>query len=400
MSESEHETLEFYSQFIDAAGTLTVEEFLSASGRYLHSTPLAVDRIFLSLQTLHPAFRARTYEWEQGQTDVRITEWPHGLANRPGYYDSPDYYVHSSGQALRVADLADSDDRSCDLYGDLAARGYKDYLMLPLAFTDGTTNTLSIATNVSGGFPEGVLAIFHKTVDFFTIILERYTALETVNAALDTYLGRSAAREVLQGRIRSGYGEIIKAGVLFADINGFTGHSARLGPVETVRLVNDYFDCLVGPIEENGGYVLKFVGDEVMAFFPTLEDGTEPAPLAAIASIRARLSRMNEHRREAGQEPIHHALCMHFGEVVYGNIGSTERLDFTIIGETVNIAARGVEAAKELHTEYLFTEAFCRRFGQEALISLGVHSLRSVAEPQELFTVAPNSSNAGKSTAG
>ena len=268
--------------------------------------------------------------------------------------------------------------------------------MLPLPFADGTINTFSIATKKSGGFPDGILNHFNKTTDFLMIILERYAALEAVNAALDTYLGRSAAREVLQGHIRSGYGEIIEAAVLCADINDFTGHAARLGPVDTVRLLNDYFDCLVGPIEENGGYVLKFVGDEVMAFFPALEVGTETAPLAAVSSIRVRLAQLNERREEAGQEPIHHALCLHFGEVVYGNVGSTERLDFTIIGETVNIAARGVEAAKKLQTEYLFTEAFCHRFGEDAFVSLGVHSLRSVGETQELFTIAPEAKSSAQ----
>lgn len=388
MAGSEHDGDSISDRLVRAAVRApTVEDFLSAAGRMFSSTPLKVGRVFLSLHTLHPAFRARTYLWLEGAEGVSVVEWPHGLRNRPGYHDSPDFHVHSARAEFRVSNLKAVTDSPCDLYGALAAQGYTDYLMLPLPFRDGTVNTFAIATKAEDGFPARELDRFRGLGDVLVLALERYTALETTNAALDTYLGRSAARQVLKGRIRSGYGEMTEAAILFADLDDFTGHAAHLDPAGTARLLNEYFDCLVGPIEENGGYVLKFIGDAVLAFFPVLEAEEKPAPLQAVTSVRGRLARLNRLRERQSRPLLHHALCVHFGRVLYGNVGSTERLDFTIIGEAVNIAARGVETAKRLHAAYVFTDAFRRRFQDDRLVSLGQHALRDIAGRFELFTL-------------
>lgn len=365
---------------------VTVEAFLSTFGGLLWSSPLAVERLFLSLQTIHPAFRSRTYLWQHDTERVSVVEWPHGLKNRPGYYHSPDHHVHSTSTELRVTDLQSIGPHRCDLYGKLRAQGYTDYLIVPLPFSDGTVNTLSIATRQAGEFPGRALDRFRRMAGLLVIIFERYAALETRSAALETYLGRGAAHEVLKGRIRSGHGEEVEAAILFADLHGFTRLSADLSPLETVRLLNTYFDCLVGPIEEHGGYVLKFIGDAILAFFPSLPDGPVPQPLESVVAIRCRLEELNAVREAMGDPPLRHALCVHFGRVLYGNIGSSERLDFTVIGEPVNVASRALHAAKGLKVEYLFTGEFVSRFGANGLDTLGLHSLHDVANLKWLFT--------------
>ena len=369
-----------------AVQSQTIEGFLEAAGMVLWSSPPRAERMFLSLQTLHPAFRARTYLWKQETQSVGVIEWPHGLKNRPGYYHSPDYHVHTAGTEFRVPNLQEMSQHPCDLYGKLKAEGYTDYLMAPLAFSDGTVNTLSISTRASSGFSSEALDNFRTLTDLFVVIVERYAALETRNAALDTYLGRSAAAQILSGNIRSGHGEATDAAILFADLHDFTGHSARLDATGTVRLLNAYFDCLVGPVEEHGGYVLKFIGDAVLAFFPILSDTTEPKPIEAILTIRNRLGELNRARSLSGELALGHALCAHFGRVLYGNVGSSERLDFTIIGESVNIAARGVSTAKLLGTDYVFTRSFIQRFTSNMFVPIGRHAFKGIAEPQELFT--------------
>ena len=369
-----------------AVQSQTIEGFLEAAGMVLWSSPPRAERMFLSLQTLHPAFRARTYLWKQETQSVGVIEWPHGLKNRPGYYHSPDYHVHTAGTEFRVPNLQEMSQHPCDLYGKLKAEGYTDYLMAPLAFSDGTVNTLSISTRASSGFSSEALDNFRTLTDLFVVIVERYAALETRNAALDTYLGRSAAAQILSGNIRSGHGEATDAAILFADLHDFTGHSARLDATGTVRLLNVYFDCLVGPVEEHGGYVLKFIGDAVLAFFPILSDTTEPKPIEAILTIRNRLGELNRARSVSGELALGHALCAHFGRVLYGNVGSSERLDFTIIGESVNIAARGVSTAKLLGTDYVFTRSFIQRFTSNMFVPIGRHAFKGIAEPQELFT--------------
>lgn len=366
----------------------TIQSFVHGLGSHLSNMPLCVERVFISLQTLHPAFRARTYLWRKRKPEIRIVEWPHGLKNRPGYYDSPDYHVHSSRAELRVRNLQDSQGHSCDLYGKLRDDGYTDYLMATLVFSEGTVNTLSIATKQPTGFSDEGLVRFRELIDLITVTSERYSALETVSITLGTYLGRGASREVMRGRIRAGYGETIQAGILFADMHDFTGHASRLGPSGTVQLLNTYFDCLVGPIEEKGDHVLKFIGDAILAYFPVVLG--EPAwdPVGAISAMRRRLGEMNDIRRSKGEPPIRHGVGLHFSEVVFGNIGSSERLDFTIIGEAVNVAARCAEETRALDIDYLATGDFVVQFGTEAFVGIGERALRGFARPVTLHGLA------------
>lgn len=366
----------------------TVQSFIDGIGSYLGRSALCVERIFVSLQTLHPAFRARTYLWKKQTPEIRIVEWPHGLKNRPGYYDSPDYHVHTTRAELRIRNLPDMPAHSCELYGKLRDEGYTDYLMVPLIFTDETVNTLSIATKLPGRFPEEELIRFRELIDLITVTIERYSALETVSVTLGTYLGRGASREVMRGRIRAGHGELIQAGILSADMHGFSCHAACLGPSGTVQLLNAYFDCLVGPIEEKGGYVLKFIGDAILAYFPTAAGRPDPDPVGAVHAMRQRLADLNRSRHASGEPPIRHGVGLHFGEVVFGNIGSSERLDFTIVGEAVNIAARCAEETRVLATDYLATGNFVARFGTDQFVPLGRHPLRGVGEPIALFGLA------------
>lgn len=377
----------------------TVEAFLSILGDHLWSSPLAVERLFLSLQTIHPAFRGRTYLWQRDTGRVSVVEWSHGLKNRPGYYHSPDHHVHSTSTELRVGDLQSIGPHPCDLYGKLREQGFTDYLIVPLPFSDGTVNTLSIATRKAGGFPARPLDWFRRMAGLFVIIFERYAALETRSATLETYLGRGVAREVLKGRIRSGYGEEVEAAILFADLHGFTRLSSSLAPHATVRLLNTYFDCLVGPIEEHGGYVLKFIGDAILAFFPLSGDAQPPRPLDAVVAIRQRLQDLNDARASTGNVSLSHAVCVHFGRVLYGNVGSSERLDFTVIGEAVNVAARGLTAAKSLDVDYVFTQSFVTRLGKNGLVSLGKHALEDVSRPITIYKFKDEGASAPKPVA-
>jgi adenylate cyclase len=372
-----------------AARTTDARTLIGDVGRLLAATPLRVERAFVSLRTLHPAFRARTYLWLAADDRVRVIEWPHGLKNRPGYLASPDHYVHTARAELRVPNLADLRASPCALYGKLGAAGFTDYLIVPLLFGDGTVNTLSIATRRPDGFPADALDGFRRLVALLTVVLERVAALENVDTTLRTYLGQHASAQVMHGKIRAGHGELIEAAILLADLHDFTGLSARLGPAETVRLLNDYFDCLVGPIEQSGGYVLKFIGDAVLALFPVDVAGApEPDPLGAVTAIRLGLDMLNRTRSTRGEPPLRQALCLHFGKVLYGNIGSSERLDFTIIGDAVNITARCLEKARELAVDHVLTAEFGRRFDVRDARDLGTHRLRDIAEPVSLLALA------------
>lgn len=367
----------------------TTAAVVAAAAGLLARSRLRAARVFVSMQALNPTLRARTYLWEEDTGQVRAVEWPRGLENRPGYYESPDRFVHRTGSELRVRRPGTGARHRCDLYETLRAQGYTDYLIVPLRLRDGTLNTLSIATREAPGFRDRDLAWFRSTVPLFTVILERHAAFEALDAVLDAYLGRGVGQRILRGQMRAGDGELIEAAILMTDLDDFTRHAARLDPAATVRLLNDYFDCLGGPIDEHGGHILKFIGDAVLAFFPMLPGSAAPAPLQAAIAIRRRLAALNATRTEAGEAPLRHALCLNYGCVLYGNIGSRERLDFTIIGEAVNLTARGVEAAKGIGVEYFFTAAFVALFGAAGLAPAGNYTLRGVAEPVAMLTFDP-----------
>ncbi len=370
-----------------AAATADPQALVRGLGRILHKTSLCIERLFVSVQALHPAFRARTYLWHLPEDRVRVIEWPHGLANRPGYFSSPDHHVHETGAELRVHNLHEIAGSPCDLYGKLRDAGCTDYLIVPLRFSDGTINTLSIATRLRVGFPERSLAGFRRLVGLLSVIFERTTAIESIDSALQTYLGRHTSAQIMRGKIRPGHGELVEAAILFADLHDFAQLSASLGPAQTVGLLNDYFDCLVEPIEENGGYVLKFIGDAVLAFFP-LGMSDRPDPLAAIGKMRQRLDAANKARAAAGEPLLRHGVCLHFGTVLYGNIGSRYRLDFTIIGDAVNIASRCLADTRRLGIDYLCTDAFARKFGDERMMRIGECAVRGIAAPVVLYSLA------------
>lgn len=159
-----------------AATTADPQTLVRGMGQVLYKTSLRVERLFVSVQALHPAFRARTNLWHLPEDHVRMIEWPHGLTNRPGYLASADHHVHESGSELRVHNLHEISGSPCDLYGKLRDAGYADYVIVPLRFSDGTINTLSIATRLRAGFPERSLAGFRRLAGLLSVILERPTA--------------------------------------------------------------------------------------------------------------------------------------------------------------------------------------------------------------------------------
>ncbi len=372
-----------------SSNSTSISEFIEIVGEALSDTGFKVDRLFLSLQTLHPAVRAKTYLCLRSAQEVETRDWPHGLAQRPGYFDSPDHHVHSTGLELRVPKLAAQMDRSCGLYRELAQAGFTDYVIFPLRFGDSTINTLSVATREPDGFDGEVVSSIRALVPLLSIMVERFAALETIDTALDTYVGRNARNHVRLGAIRPGSGELLEAAILFADLHDFTAHASNLGPTGTVQLLNQYFDCMVDPIEENGGYVLKFIGDAVLAIFPRVADEPEPGDLAAaLAQIAERFRHLNRVRESKGLVPLRQAMSVHYGEVLYGNIGSSSRLDFTVIGEAVNVAARCLEITSSLGVDEIYTSGFVAAYKLREIQSLGEHQLRGAQTPIELFAPA------------
>ncbi len=205
---------------------------------------------------------------------------------------------------------------------------------------------------------------------------------------LATYLGRDAARRVLSGETSRGQGRLVRAGVFYADLKGFTALTDRLPAERVIGHLNDYFDVVATSVLKHKGEVLKFIGDGVLAAFNI--DGNSPARAccqalhAALAALDG-LTTANEER----EVPLEAGVALHYGDVVYGNIGSEARLDFTVIGAAVNEATRIEALCRTLDRPLLISADFAKVCTCHPLVSLGRHRLRGVAAAQEIFTVAP-----------
>ena len=232
-------------------------------------------------------------------------------------------------------------------------------------------------------------ARLREAARFAAAPLAALIARATLTAALEAYLGRRSAARVLAGALRRGIGETIEAALLFADLRGFTAMSETSPPAAVIAALDAWFDRIAGSVHAFGGEVLKFMGDGVLAIFPVL--GASPrgacdAALKAVAAARSGMAHLDEARRRDGLEPLPFGVALHLGEVLWGNIGAADRLDFTAIGPAVNLVSRLEGLCRPLDRAVLVSGAFAAET-RAPLIPLGEHALRGIAAPCAVFTV-------------
>ena len=208
-------------------------------------------------------------------------------------------------------------------------------------------------------------------------------------ALLEAYLGRRSAARVQAGALRRGTGETILAALLFADLRGFTAMSETTEPAEMIAALDAWFDRLAGAVHAFGGEVLKFIGDGALAIFPVTGTRREAceAALRAIAAARAGMAHLDKQRERQGLAPLPFGVALHLGEILWGNIGAADRLDFTAIGPAVNLVSRLEGLCRPLGHAVLISGAVACETATP-LVSLGQHELRGIAAPCEVFTLA------------
>jgi adenylate cyclase len=227
-------------------------------------------------------------------------------------------------------------------------------------------------------------------VPHLALAIKSVSLTRMTRTLMETYLGRDAGQRVLSGRIVRGIADRIDAVVWFSDLRGFT-HITDTTPEQVIPLLNDYSDVIVSAIHEHGGDVLKLIGDGTLAIF-TAEDRTHACTAALSAAIAARQGiALLKKRREANGTPVTDMyLGLHVGEVFYGNVGSRERLDFTVIGPAVNEVSRIAAMCRSVDQPILTSAAFAKVCDMKhRLVSVGRYALRGVSHAQELFTLDP-----------
>jgi len=371
---------------IDGARTVhQPQDVLAELCQRLVAAGLPLYRVAVFVRTLHPNVMGRRFLWRQGE-DVQVSEAPYAMLDSDTYRASPIPVVFATAEAIRrrIGDPDCPDDYQ--IVGELRAESVTDYLVQPLTFTNGEVHAVSWTTQRAGGFTDDHIAALEAVRLPLARLAEIYALRRIATTLLGTYVGSSTGERILQGRIRRGDLERIHAVVLLSDLRGFTALSDRLPGEQVIGLLNSYFDGLVPAIEAEGGEVLKFTGDGLLAIFPVADAPAAACrtALAAAGAGRAALAECNAQRRERNEPELRSGMALHQGEVLYGNVGSAARLDFTAIGPAVNLTARLETLARDLGRDLVVSAAFAAHC-PEAVASLGTFQLRGFRDPVEVF---------------
>jgi len=346
-------------------------------------------RVMVNGRTIHPQILSTGYRWNRGSPAVALNRG-HDLIKDPMYLESPFKVIHDGAGGIRRRLNDPNVAFDFPVLQQIKDEGGTDYLCVPLVFSDGTVNAASFAADGPEGFTTDQLALIYDLLPIFTLILEVQATHRIARQLLDTYIGHHAGERVLMGQIQRGTGETIHAVVAYSDLRGFTAMTAAKPRDEIIALLNDYFECVIGAVEKHGGQVLKLIGDGMLAIFPLGDPAFRPYvcrnALNAAADAERAVEALNARRAELGKPPVRFGFALHVGDVMYGNIGSESRLDFTAIGAAVNCAARVEELSAQLGEAIVVTEPVAEASGR-ALKPLGTHRLRGIVEPQALFTI-------------
>jgi adenylate cyclase len=308
--------------------------------------------------------------------------------------NSPIRIAYEGGGPVRYDLTAPAQEGEFPILQDLRSEGYTDYVVHSVPFADGSRKALSLATQRAGGFDADELRLFEAMIPAVAFNLEVQALRRTARTLLDTYVGQQSGGRVLEGQIQRGTGETIRAVIWLCDLRGFTNLSEALSREVLIDLLNCYFGPMCDAVASQGGEILKFIGDAMLAIFPigqdTANDTAKTCQAALIAAERAQaaLREENERRGRAGLPRIEYGLALHLGDVMYGNIGSDTRLDFTVIGPAVNLTARIESMCRELGRQLLLSSEFVKAGGIAAK-SVGTFALKGVGADQEIFVLMP-----------
>jgi adenylate cyclase len=343
-------------------------------------------RASLGLEVLHPEVSGWQHVWVDESLTVRESDRA-TAASSPSYLNSPTRIVDETSKRFRRR--LDTSCPNMPLLEELRLSGATDYIMYPLPFLDqNRTAAISFATRNAHGFDQSTIDSLERAARMLSPYLERHVLQRIAVDLLDTYVGPRTGQRIIEGRVDRGAVEIIEAAIWFTDLRGFTRLSEHSPIPDVLADLNSWFGIIGDVVELHGGEVLKFIGDSVLAIFPTSsEQNSMSACQSALAAAQAfclRTDAENEVRRSVGRAPLMHSLSLHFGELAYGNVGASHRLDFTVIGPAVNRASRLLDLAKQLDRQVVVSRVFARELDQP-LADLGRHHLRGVDRPQQVF---------------
>ncbi len=367
----------------------TGKELLRGLAGELTAGGLPVSRILIAKPTLHPQIASIAYRWSRADPRVAVMTREHDIWSSDQYLRSPIALIYAGEPMIRRRLFGSDLKLDFPILEDLVAEGATDYAIFGLRRSDARPlAAISITTDVPGGFTDEQFTGFQMLLPLLTLVVEAIEIRGEAKSLLEIYLGADAGRRVLGGLIRRGESVTIAAAIWQCDLRDFTAMSNQLPRDEVLAILNDYFDAVTRPVLARGGEILKFIGDAVLAIFPMKDDLDRDekcrTALAAGEEALDALRDVNELRASAGKAPLSVGIGLHAGSVSYGNIGSLSRLDFTVIGPAVNLAARITGLCRPLNQPLLSSKVFASPCGSK-LVPLGHYPMHGFDQPQEVY---------------
>lgn len=343
-------------------------------------------RVNIGQRFANPLLRAWGIVWTEDGPEVY--EVTHARMLTDGYVGSAFEYILENQKPLHKS-LRDLDPETDHIsYLEFAEAGGTDYYATLLHYGDGSQHGCTYATRDPDGFTPDHLAMIEAANIGLSCALEPVTMRMSSRSLLRTYLGTGPSDAVWHGTVQRGERRTLEAVVMFTDLRGFTALSETATEEETLDALNSYFEVVVQAVESRGGDVLKFMGDGILSVFAIGDGGgrTDQCRQAAeaAAAVLTGLATLNAAREAAGQPPLDIGIGINAGQVIYGNIGSPGRLDFTVLGSAVNLASRIEGLTKTVGERVLATEMVAEA-SPEMFETRGRHVVRGVEEPIEVF---------------
>lgn len=383
---------------------------IRALGARLIQGGIPVSRISIGQSVLHPLIGVLNHRWDKDEEQIYISSVPRSDINKAFFAATPspfgDFTVgHSTettGQSRSiVANLKDPETRArYPLFEELAAAGVAGYaafnrrfgfrgMMIPDLAHEFAGASVAFTTRRSTGFTDQEIEGLESLMTPLCVCIQTMSQRVLTNELLETYLGRLSGRHVLSGQSARGDGEAIDCVLLYSDMRDSLSLSQTQPLDAYLATLNDYFDLIVQPVEEHGGEILKLIGDGVLAIFPVdaedrPRDNMCAAALSAARETRVCRDALNAKRRAEGLPEIDFGLALHYGAVIYGNVGAPKRLDFTATGPAVGLVSRCEAMTRELDHPILATASFAERCPEPAR-ALGTFELKGVPGKTLLF---------------
>ena len=363
-------------------------QLIAAAGEQLVGAGIPLYRLAYFQFTLHPELAGKSYTWRRDR-GVEVSEAPHGLRSEARYLDSPIALVFARRKAVRFR--LEHIEPQMAILRQLKGEGATDYVALPLIFCTGHVDALSVISDTPGGFSAADLDRMFLLQFAFTRLVEIHSLRDTAVYLLDAYVGRAAGERIMAGEVKRGDGQTIEAVIWYCDLRGFTRASDRLPRDAIIALLNDYFGAMGAVVTEAGGEILKFMGDAMLAIFtvaePSQRRGTAARVAQAATAAAQAIAALNRRRAEAGELAVRFGLALHIGEVLFGNIGASNRLDFTVIGPAVNHAARLEKLCAAIDCPVILSAALAALLAEHEIMPLGSHALKDIDAPQAVYTL-------------